>query len=190
MKRWQLVVIVLVIGMASGIGGYQFQQHTHQQANNSEIKEVPNPNIPRVKSVIGMQVPDFSLADVDGKQRLLSEWKGKVIAINFWATWCSPCREEIPAFVELQEKYEAKGVQFVGIALQTSEEIKDFLTEFKVNYPALVGENEVITLGKQLGNDIGALPYTVIADREGKIVFTHRGPLLKTEAEKIINTLL
>ena len=190
MRRWQFIVIVIAIALISGIGGYQFQQHTRQQNNNSTVKEVHNPYAPKIKSVIGIEVPNFSLADVNGEQRLLSEWQGKVIAINFWATWCTPCREEIPAFVELQEKYAADGVQFVGIALQTPDEIKDFLTEFKVNYPALVGENEVIALGKQLGNDIGALPYTVILDREGKIAFTRRGPLLKAEAEEVINTLL
>ena len=128
--------------------------------------------------------------DVDGQQRNISEWQGKTLVLNFWATWCTPCREEIPAFVELQEQYGNDGLQFIGIALQEAEEIRDFLQEFNVNYPSLVGSADAIKVAKQLGNDIGALPYTVFIHHDGTISFTHRGPLLKSDAEKVIQTLL
>ena len=190
MKRWQFTAVVFGIALIAGAGGFQLQQYLRQQDSNSQAREVPNPYKPKIESVVGTQVSDFSLSDVNGEQRSLSEWQGKVIALNFWATWCEPCRHEIPAFVELQEQYATDGLQFVGIALHTADEIKDFITEFNVNYPSLVGNNEVIALGKKLGNDIGALPYTVIIDRDGKIAFTRRGPLLKVEAEEVINTLL
>ena len=119
-----------------------------------------------------------------------SEWQGKVVALNFWATWCPPCRDEIPHFVELQQHYAREGLQFVGVALQEADEVRDFLLEFNVNYPSLVGADDVLQLAKALGNGIGALPYTVIIDRQGNVAFTKRGALSKAEAESVIQGLL
>ena len=136
------------------------------------------------------EIIDVVLLDLNGERRYLSEWKGKLIAINFWATWCAPCREEIPAFVELQEKYATQGLQFIGIALQQADEVRDFIEEYNVNYPSLVGGDEVIKVASQLGNNIGAMPYTVIINSKGKIAYTHRGPLSKIEAEAVIKNFL
>lgn len=187
MKQWQLLLIAGVLAVASAIGGYQLQQYLKADAVENVVV-VKEPIAPI--EVIGTNIEDFSLLDVDGQQRSVSEWQGKIIVINFWATWCAPCREEIPAFVELQEQYGNDGLQFLGIALQEAEEVRDFLKEFNVNYPSLVGSEDVIKIAKRLGNDIGALPYTVIIDRNGIISFTRRGPLHKPEAEKVIQALL
>jgi len=187
MKQWQLLIIVGVLAIISAAGGYQLQQHLKTDTDK-QIVIVKNPIAP--KDVIGTKAENFSLNDVNGEQRSLSEWQGKIIVINFWATWCAPCREETPAFVELQQQYSKDGLQFIGVALQEAEEIRDFLKEFNVNYPALVGADDVIQIAKKLGNDIGALPYTVIIDRNGIISFTRRGPLLKSEAETVIQALL
>lgn len=190
MKQWQVLLIGIVLAIVSAVAGYQLQQY-QKQDEVTETKQavvVKNPIAP--KEVVGTKMNDFSLFDVDGQQRSISEWQGKTLVINFWATWCGPCREEIPAFVELQQQYQNDGVQFIGIALQEAEEIRDFLKEFSVNYPSLVGAGDVIKVAKQLGNDIGALPYTVFIDHNGIISFTHRGALLKSDAEKVIQTLL
>ena len=188
MKQWQLIFAVLIVALLSAFGGYQLHQYFKNDTKSEVVKAVHNPIAP--ESVIGTKVEDFSLSDSDGELRSLSEWNNKVIVLNFWATWCAPCREEIPAFVELQQQYESKGLQFIGIALQEAEEVRGFLEEFNVNYPSLVGGDEVIQAAKRLGNDIGALPYTVIIDTSGEIVFTRRGPLSKTDAESVIKTLL
>ncbi len=187
MKQWQLLTTAGVLAIISAAGGYQLQQYLKAD-NDKDVVVVENPVSP--EDVVGTNLEDFSLFDADGQQRRMSEWQGKVIVINFWATWCPPCREEIPAFVELQEQYANDGLQFVGVALQEAEEVRDFLEEFNVNYPSLVGTEDVIKVAKKLGNDIGALPYTVIIDRHGIISFTHRGPLLKSEAETAIQALL
>jgi len=188
MKQWQIILSAGVLALASGVGGYQLQQYL-------KLEELPGPRLVVQKpispeQVIGSIAEEFSLSDVDGEQRSLAEWQGKVIAINFWATWCPPCREEIPAFIELQQQYSSEGLQFIGIALEQAEDIRGFIDEYHVNYPSLVGSDDVIKVAKQLGNDIGALPYTVIIDRSGKIAFTRRGPLSKIEAESVIQTLL
>ncbi len=187
MKQWHLLILIVVLAVFSAMAGYQLQQSLKKE-NKKEVIAVKNPIAP--KDVVDTKAEDFSLFDVNGEQRSLSEWQGKIIVLNFWATWCGPCREEIPAFVELQEQYLHDGLQFVGIALQEADEIRDFLKEFNVNYPSLVGADEVIQIAKKLGNDIGALPYTVIIDRNGLISFTRRGPLQKTEAETVIQALL
>ncbi len=186
MKQWQLVTIVGVIASASAVGGYHLQQTLEPEIKNEAATE----NRLSPEEVVGTKAAEFSLSDVEGTVRHLSEWKGKVIAINFWATWCPPCREEIPAFVELQQAYENRGLQFVGVALQQAEEVLGFMDKFNVNYPSLIGGDDVIKLAKKLGNSIGALPYTVIIDRTGHIAFTRRGPLSKSEADSVIQTLL
>lgn len=186
MKQWQLIMFAVVIALAAAFGGYQLQQHLKPEP----VVEVTQVKPVSAEDVIGTTAEDFSLSGMEGETRKLSEWKDKVVAINFWATWCPPCREEIPHFIELQDQYGNQGLQFVGIALQHADEVRGFIDEFKVNYPSLVGGDDVIRLATKLGNGIGALPYTVIIGRDGKIVFTRRGPLSKSEAESVIQTLL
>ena len=188
MKQWQQIFAVLVVAHLSAFSGYHLNQHLKGDKKLEVVKAIQNPITPG--SVIGTIVEDFSLSDSNGELRSLSEWQNKVIVLNFWATWCAPCREEIPAFVELQQLYESKGLQFIGIALQEAEEVRGFLEQFKVNYPSLVGGDKVVQAAKRLGNDIGALPYTVIIDTSGEIIFTRRGPLSKVDAESVIKTLL
>lgn len=187
MKRRSLI-LAAVIALLAGLGGYQLQHYLNAGDRPAKARAVKNNPTP--ETVIGMRAADFSLFDTAGARRHLSEWRGKVVALNFWATWCPPCREEIPYFVELQDHYMDAGLQFVGVALHEAEEVRDFLQEFKVNYPSLVGQGEVIALAGRLGNAIGALPYTVILDRHGRIAFTRRGPLSKAEAEAAIQNLL
>ena len=188
MKQSQIIFIAVVIAIVSGFGGYYLQQLTKDNISHKE--QLGKKKSPSPEEVIGTDAPEFSLLDLNGERRYLSEWQGKLIAINFWATWCAPCREEIPAFVELQQKYQSQGLQFVGIALQQADEIRDFINEYNVNYPSLIGGDEVIKIASELGNNIGAMPYTVLINTEGKIAFTHRGPLTREEAEAVVKNFL
>ena len=188
MNRWQIISVAVVIALVSGFGGYYFQQLTTDGISSKEEFNKKKP--PSPEEVIGTDVIEFSLLDLNGERRYLSEWQGKLIVINFWATWCAPCREEIPVFIELQQKFQSQGLQFVGIALQQAEEVRDFIEEYNVNYPSLIGGDEVIKIASQLGNNIGAMPYTVMINTEGKIAFTHRGPLTKQEADAAIKNFL
>ncbi len=189
MKRWQFLSLATTLAAVAAYSGYWLQQRSQSQAAVAPAPSITK-SIQQTIDVVGKQAENFALADAQGSTRELTEWQGKVVALNFWATWCPPCREEIPAFIELQDSYDEQGLQFIGIALQTADEIQEFIVEFNLNYPSLVGEQDVISLAKQLGNGIGALPYTVIIDRAGIIQFTHKGPLSKAEAEGVIVKLL
>ena len=137
------------------------------------------------KTLLGVTLPD-----VDGKQQALGQWKGKVLIVNFWATWCVPCREEMPEFVKLQKEFGDRGVQFVGIAVDDPAKVKQFAAELGLNYPALVGGYGAIELSKSLGNGVGALPYTLILDRSGSISRTQLGPVKTSDLRDIIGQLL
>jgi peroxiredoxin len=188
MKRKTLIIIVTVLisVLATYTGYYVSQQPTAEVAN--EI--TPAVTSSDRDQIIGSMRPEFTLSDVAGKLRNINEWDGKVLAINFWATWCPPCIKEIPEFIEIQHKYQKQGLQFIGIALQRPEEVTEFIKEYGMNYPVLAGEMEVIKIAESYGNDIGALPYTVIVDRKGLIHFIKRGPLDGEIAEATISKLL
>lgn len=130
------------------------------------------------------------LADLEGRPQPLSQWRGKVLVVNFWATWCTPCREEIPGFVRLQEKYRSRGVQFVGIAIDQPEKVQAFAREFGMNYPLLLGGIDMVDLSRQAGNRVGALPFTLVFDRHGHIVGRELGGLKEAKLDGIIQPLL
>ena len=135
---------------------------------------------------VGDRRPDFTLSDLDGKPRSVSEWDGKLLFVNFWATWCPPCLEEIPDFVELQAAHGDSDVQFLGVALDRPDNVRRFMQEQGMNYPSLHGERDAIDLGKRYGNRIGALPYTVVVGRDGRVLLMHQGVLSKEDAERVI----
>jgi len=141
-------------------------------------------------SILGQLRPEFSLPDIHGTVHNIKEWDGKVILLNFWATWCSPCLQEIPELVDLQQQYQSRGLQVIGIALQDPNELTDFIREHGMNYPVLAGLEAVIVIAENYGNLVGGLPYTAIIDKSGKIVFVKAGQINKIEVEAILSSLI
>jgi thiol-disulfide isomerase/thioredoxin len=131
-----------------------------------------------------------SFPDLSGKQRAFGEWQGKVVVLNFWATWCSPCLEEIPLFVKLQSKYADQGLVFVGLAIDEGEKVAPYARKLGVNYPILLGEADGSQFGHRLGNLSGSLPFSAIIDRSGKVVTTRLGIFKEDQLEKILRPLL
>jgi thiol-disulfide isomerase/thioredoxin len=130
------------------------------------------------------------LPDLDGKETPLSQWRGKVLVVNFWATWCAPCREEMPHFAAVQSRDAAKGVQFVGIAVDQADKVREYVKEIKLNYPVLIGGLGAIELSKALGNELSALPFTIVLDRSGNVAHTQLGQLKARELDKLLGSLL
>jgi thiol-disulfide isomerase/thioredoxin len=131
-----------------------------------------------------------ALPDTAGREQSLGQWKGKVLVVNFWATWCTPCREEMPEFVKLQTELGGRGLQFVGIAIDQADKVQAFAAELGLNYPALIGGNGAIELSKTMGNRLGALPFTIIVDRAGRVVHTQLGRLPEAQLMSIVGQLL
>lgn len=142
------------------------------------------------QTMLQQAAPEFSLPDTDGTQHNSHEWDGKVVILNFWATWCPPCRSETPMFIEMQEQYAATGLQFVGVAIDNAEKVQDFMDTYGINYPMLIGDKEAIQAAKDYGNRYGALPYTVVIDRHGIIQFIQRGEMTREMVENSIKHLL
>lgn len=113
--------------------------------------------------------------DGDGTPRSLGQFAGKVLVVNFWATWCTPCREEMPGFVKLQARWQGRGVQFVGIAEDDAAKVAEFGRELGVNYPLWLGGGEVMALSRRLGNRLGVLPHTVLLDGQGRVIESRIG---------------
>lgn len=135
----------------------------------------------------GKQAPDFTLKDLDGKQVKLSDFRGKAVLLNFWATWCGPCKVEMPWFVELQKQYGPKGLEIVGVALDDSsrDDIQKFARDMGVNYTILQGQDDV-------GDAYGAvgLPTTYYIDRTGTIIDSASGLVSRSEIEENIKKSL
>ena len=134
------------------------------------------------------KAPNFKLKTSDGKTIQLSKLKGKTVVLNFWATWCGPCRAEIPGFLEVYDKYKSKGLEIVGISLDRGgwDDVTPFVKKFNMTYPVVLGNEKIA----RLYGDIEAIPTTFIVDKNGKIVKQHVGYMKQEDFEALIKELL
>ncbi|MEE2766404.1 MAG: TlpA disulfide reductase family protein [Pseudomonadota bacterium] len=121
------------------------------------------------------ELRNFSLPDTNGELQSIDQWRNKVLVINFWATWCEPCRKEIPLFMDLQKTYRNQDLQFVGIAIDETNAVREFTDRQQINYPSLIAGMAGMSLSASLGNLVGVVPFTVVVNREGRIVHTQPG---------------
>ena len=138
-------------------------------------------------NVLGLPRPDFSLPDLDGRPRRPDEWNGKVLVFNFWATWCAPCREEIPLLIDLDRRY--PGLRVIGIAVDRADAVRTFAEELGIGYPILLDDLRGTTM-RRYGNRIGALPFTVITGRDGVVAHVRLGELEPGELHRVTDALL
>src|SRR5688572_434855 len=128
--------------------------------------------------------------DLSGRPRRLREWQGRTLLVNFWATWCAPCREEMPMLAEVRGRFAPKGVEFVGIGIDPADKIAEFAKSHPVGYPLLVANAGAIDLMRSLGNAAGGLPFTVVLTRQGAVGYRRLGPVSRDEVEKVLTGML
>jgi len=171
MMRALLVVLVAFLALAAGVMARSRQGETPPTATTVDLAAL-------------------SFPDLNGQSLRMDLWKGKILVVNFWATWCPPCLEEMPAFVKLQEEYGNKGLQFVGIAIDDGDSVKDYLKATPVNYPILIGENGGEDWAASLGNHAHVLPFSAVFDPGGKLLHVEVGAFDREEVIKAVEPLL
>ncbi len=140
----------------------------------------------------GARRPDFMLTDMQGQSRTMDEWDGKILLVDFWASWCVPCRREMPLFNELRAKYGDQGFEVIGVAADEFEKVEKFLAEVQVDFPIVYGEMfDVMDLSAEYGNSFGGLPFSTFVDRDGNMRYVQKpGEMSYEEAEEVLLRLL
>jgi thiol-disulfide isomerase/thioredoxin len=147
---------------------------------NSAIEAAAHPVVPT-------RLPDFSLNDLSGKPTSIAAWSGKSLVINFWATWCAPCRREIPLLKAVAADWAGRDLMVVGIAVDYADKVREFAGRFKIDYPVLIGEQDALEVAAKFGMDSPAFPFTVFTDRRGEVVALFVGELHRPQADFILS---
>jgi thiol-disulfide isomerase/thioredoxin len=179
------VVLATVLAGVISIGLALFGQ---QWLGEGKPLDIQLPDLVRSTDDRLHSLPEFSLPDLQGHETASSTWAGKVVVINFWATWCPPCLREIPLLAEAQERY--RNLQVVGIAIDNGEDVARFVGEHRLNYPVLLGGTNAVEMSRRLGNRLQGLPFTVIFDRQGNRIHSQIGELTPASLEKHLGPLL
>ena len=151
LARRELVAVGVAAGLAALAGGVAGPMWLQSRSGAAELLAASYP-------------------DLEGKPRRLIDWRGRVLVCNFWATWCAPCREEMPLLAETRRRYVPKGVEIVGIGIDHADKIRDFVKSLQIAYPVLVADGSALDLMARVGTRARALPYTVFLDRPGGVV--------------------
>jgi peroxiredoxin len=185
-SKRSLYIAYLLVGLVAALAGFSIYQMSEQGPAVTR----PEPAFAAPEELLGTKRPAFMLPNLDGEATPISRWSGEVVLVNFWATWCRPCRKEMPALAELQAQYGDRGFQVVGVALDRPEAVAKFTTDVGADYPQLIGRERAIAVADRYGNHYGALPYSVLVDRQGLIRFIRLGKLSKQELEAELLKLL
>jgi thiol-disulfide isomerase/thioredoxin len=166
-------------------GGIRVPAGEASAPNPSDMAQLPLGDMPAAR--IPERLPQFSLADRAGKPTPISSFAGKSLMINFWATWCAPCRSEIPLLQSLHTEWAGRGVSVVGIAVDYRDKVLEFADRFKVTYPLLIGEQDALDAAAALGVEAPVFPFTVFTDGRGELVTLFIGELHRPQAELILS---
>jgi len=160
-------LILLLAALAALLGGGLAHYWNHDAATPA----------PAASAMVGKPLPALTLADLDGRMHALTEYRGRRVLINFWASWCGPCLQEMPALDEAQRKFADDGVIVLGIAMDQADHVRAFLARQPVSYPILLGSLEAPSTSLQLGDEAEILPFSVLIGADGRIIATHAGIL-------------
>ena len=180
--RQLLITMVAIAALLSGF--YLSARHF------SEPAVMPQPASIGTGPLLGNIRPDFQLASHAGEFISPADYSGKTLLINFWATWCAPCRQEMPMLMDLQRQYASSGLQVVGIALDDAQSVRSFVQTYGISYPILVGSEDVFETSVAYGNDEGVLPYSVLIDKTGVVRWQYAGIIQHAEITKLLSDFL
>ena len=170
------VVLALAVALLAGVAGMLTARFVNDPARQLQ---------PAVRAPA-----DFTLPDPDGQPRRLSEWRGRHVLINFWATWCPPCRHELPLLAASQRRYGTGRLQVLGISLDDPKVLGNFLKQSPLGFPTLVGGNEAFGLMAGYGHPRGSIPFSILLDPAGKVLARKAGALSETELNNLLQTHL
>ena len=185
MKNAAIAAAVVVAGLAGAVAYVAYDQLKSRTAQTS----TPAPAAAAPASQLVETLPQFQLADRAGQMRSLQDWPDRALIVNFWATWCAPCRREIPLLQQLQRDHAGEGFQVIGIAVDFRDKVLAYADEMKIDYPLLIGEQEALDAAAAFGMTTVGLPFTVFSDRQGRIVTAHLGELTAAEADLILDAV-
>lgn len=171
--RWPLLILSGLAAMAAGLWLYQ---------------SVLAPARASAAALATLQSRSFR--DLTDTNRTLLDWQGKVRVVNFWATWCEPCREEIPALQRVQAKFAESGLETIGISIDHADKVQQFSRNMAITYPLLLGDASVIDLARALGNRAGGLPFTLVIDAQGKLLASKLGGITEAQLTEILLPVL
>lgn len=176
---------VAVVAAAAGFGIYRFGI-----APRLEPQSAAAPSVEPASETAGVDLlPDFSLQDREGNLRSIHSWPGKSMIVNFWATWCAPCRREIPLLKELQQTRADEGFQVVGVAVDFREDVLKYANEIGIDYPLLIGEQDGLDAVTKFGVQSVGFPFTVFTDSQARIVALHLGELTRPQSQVLLDVV-
>ncbi|CAG4889911.1 TlpA family protein disulfide reductase [Paraburkholderia gardini] len=190
MKRILAALAVAVVAAGGGAAaGYWFLNGNATQAAQSAQSAQPGATAATRPQDAVNALWAQSVTNADGKPQSLSMFKGHPVVVNFWASWCGPCVEEMPALSQLHRDYSKKGIQFIGLGVDSEKNVKTFLQKVKVDYPVFVTGFGGADLAREFGNNAGGLPYTVVIDAKGNVLSTKLGEVQPAELKRTLDAL-
>ena len=192
--RIPIPLIVVFVALLAGSAGAVAYFYMGSDSESSEVSTpVSQPQNASSGGLVGQLRPDYTHGSVDGSFISASDFDGQVVLVNFWATWCAPCREEMPMLMDIRDRYSPQGFEVVGVAIDDVAAAGEFLAELGVQYPNVVGSIDVMETLGLYGNAAGTLPYTVLIDRDGIIRWRLMGalkePALIAEIEGLLDEI-
>jgi thiol-disulfide isomerase/thioredoxin len=175
------LALAAVFALLAGIGVYSFLHPASPPSTPADTAGPPPQLVDRI--------PTFTLADARNRPRTLQDWPDRALIVNFWATWCAPCRREIPLLQQLQREHGPEGFQVIGIAVDFRDKVLEYAREMRIDYPVLIGEQDALDAAAAFGVDAIGFPFTIFSDRQGRIIAAHVGELTAPQADVILDAV-